>query len=163
MYPLPQAARWGTVPQGLKMMLGLVLLVCPERHAGGPCLSDCSVVGKSGYKSSIHLRVAPKIGIIVCVWVGDTLGMVVRYVYLGSSSCIYLGDIQMSEARVIDMTPLQPKAKKIHWSQRDLSAHELENLSNNCRKAMGRANDWSPAHKAALTNKAAEHGITLNF
>ena len=65
--------------------------------------------------------------------------------------------------QVIDMTPLPPKEKNPHWSQRELSPKEVVNLVSNCRKAMGRPNDWSPAHKQALVNKAAEHGITLVF
>ena len=66
--------------------------------------------------------------------------------------------------QVIDMTPLPSRPRKVHWSQRELSKKEVTTLQLNCRKAMGKDNEWqNTAHLEHLTRQAATHGITLVF
>ncbi len=66
--------------------------------------------------------------------------------------------------QVIDMTPLPSRPRKVHWSQRELSKKEVDTHVSNCRKAMGKDNEWkNTTHLEHLTREAARHGITLVF
>ena len=59
----------------------------------------------------------------------------------------------------IKMTPLEPKKKKVHWSQRDLDKAEVLNKVKMCRTA----GNWGPDAKQILSNKAKAVGITLEW
>ena len=63
----------------------------------------------------------------------------------------------MPKSETIEMTPVESKATK-PVSRAQFDANVL-----NCRKALGKTNEWGADARARLTKQAETFGITLNF